>query len=591
MYDVVSTSSMELKVCHLMLGLSHRTRKVTPPQVFGQGHMLYFFFLKWMAIMLAVMALLVGFPNVILYIVGNWFDESISSLEATTLGNFGLVSNNSGVSELPALLMNSQPTLSAYISQTTGFGPSLSVGLEQAVLQLFRNDANVPPAFMGIGKVNKQQVIIAISIIDLVGCLVFFGFSLFFVVWTLQLAEKADKGVFTIKDYTVRVRNLPEDITEAELRAHFEQWGEIARVDLAHAVCDLIEMVKERRELQDKQDMALAILQRTAEVFPKVNEDLEVEVLNSRYDLMLVKKAIRKQQQLHGTNRVIEAFIVFREELNKEQCLAQFPVYPRWMLFIMHWLKKIPKVRLMRGKPMVVTDAPEPSDIIFENLEFTKAQRNIRWGFSWLCKLLLLISGFLIISLAPAIKSTLGAWRGGASVDDCNAACSYTEDAGAPKLNASLQILYKTCHDTGVLPNLLSCGNVTICYECYCRLSLMSGRLNDVVYCGAYKNIVLLQYAATILSVLAIVAVNHALPELIIGLSEFERHQTRSSEARSSVRAMTLMFFLNSAISIVVANMYLPGVRSALEKTPLKDYLLLGIFPDVVSCELPCEIT
>lgn len=77
------------------------------------------------------MTLLVGFPNIVLYVVGNWFDESISSLEATTLGNFGLVSNNSGVSELPSLLTNSQPSLSSYTSSLTGFGPTLSVGLEQ----------------------------------------------------------------------------------------------------------------------------------------------------------------------------------------------------------------------------------------------------------------------------------------------------------------------------------------------------------------------------------------------------------------------------------------------------------------------------
>ena len=425
-YDFSTTTDKELKI-------------------FGQGHMLYFFFLKWMAIMLGVMTVIVGFPNIILYGLGNWYDENVASLETTTIGeskswththisliytcfsttgNFGLVSNSSGVSQLGSLFINSQPSLSSYTSSLTGFGPTLSVGLEQALVQLARNDANVPPASIGIGKADKRQVIIAISIIDLFGCLVFFGFSLFFIVWTQQLAEKADKGVFTIKDYTIRVRNLPQDITEKELREHFEQWGEIARVDLAHAVADLIEMVKERRELQDKQDMALAILQRTAEVFPKVNEDLEVEVLNSRYDLMLVKKAIRKQQQLHGNNSVVEAFVVFREELHKEQCLAQFPVYPRLMLMFLHrFWSKFPKERLIRGRPVVVTDAPEPSDIIFENLEFSKTNRNIRWAFSWLWKLLLLVAGFLLISLAPAIKSTLGAWKGGATVEDCNSFC------------------------------------------------------------------------------------------------------------------------------------------------------------------------
>lgn len=80
------------------------------------------------------------------------------------------------------------------------------------------------------------------------------------------------------------------------------------------------------------------------------------------------------------------------------------------------------------------------------------------WTISWCFKLLLLLAGFIVISLAPAIQMDLGAWNGGVSRSDCDQACTYTSKGGVPTLNSTLSVLYKGCYDTGTLPNSISCG-------------------------------------------------------------------------------------------------------------------------------------
>lgn len=70
----------------------------------------------------------------------------------------------------------------------------------------------------------------------------FFVFSLAFIVWTRKLADKATASTVTIGDYSVRVRNLPPDVTEQELRKYFEAHGEVCMECGTWCVC-----VEERR--------------------------------------------------------------------------------------------------------------------------------------------------------------------------------------------------------------------------------------------------------------------------------------------------------------------------------------------------------
>lgn len=79
-----------------------------------------------------------------------------------------------------------------------------------------------------------QSTIIAMSVLDLLSCIFFFGFCLFFVVKTRRLALKADLGTCTIEDYSVRVENIPPDITRDELVEHFQVYGTVSPTLIYH---------------------------------------------------------------------------------------------------------------------------------------------------------------------------------------------------------------------------------------------------------------------------------------------------------------------------------------------------------------------
>lgn len=72
-----------------------------------------------------------------------------------------------------------------------------------------------------------------------------------------------------------------------------------------------------------------------------------------------------------------------------------------------------------------------------------QAYRALLWFQSWCFKLLLLLAGFLVISIAPAVQTDLGAWNGGVSQTACNQFCTYNSDSGVPNLNSTLSSVYQ----------------------------------------------------------------------------------------------------------------------------------------------------
>jgi hypothetical protein len=48
--------------------------------------------------------------------------------------------------------------------------------------------------------------------------------------------------------------------------------------------------------------------------------------------------------------------------------------------------------------------------------------------------------------------------------------CRWRNAQGALYLNDTMRTTYKTCYETGVLPNAVSCTTSSICYECFCKV-------------------------------------------------------------------------------------------------------------------------
>ena len=80
--------------------------------------------------------------------------------------------------------------------------------------------------------------------------------------WTRHLAAKADEETITIKDYSVKVVGLPEDVGADEVKQYCERrWGAVVRVDLARRCHKLIRQLRKRDDIIAREERKMARLQ------------------------------------------------------------------------------------------------------------------------------------------------------------------------------------------------------------------------------------------------------------------------------------------------------------------------------------------
>lgn len=107
---------------------------------------------------------------------------------------------------------------------------------EAFISSLFMNTTTQAPSTHPF---NKQQAIIAMSVLDFVGVVLYFAVT-FGLVWVARtLVHDADVNTVTIHDYSIRVERLPDDATADELAEFFTQYGEVRHlpVDGSTGLC------------------------------------------------------------------------------------------------------------------------------------------------------------------------------------------------------------------------------------------------------------------------------------------------------------------------------------------------------------------
>ncbi|MEW5317928.1 MAG: hypothetical protein WDW38_009187 [Sanguina aurantia] len=647
--------------------LSMKTTHVDDLKEFGQGHLLYFYFLKYMAILFCALAVMPALPMIMINISGAYFVSA--DLERTTAGNFGLVSSsgNALTINVTGLLVNSSSFNSV---------PGLrDASTEAAIALLFMGDASKPPASSNYGW-SKRGAIVAMAAMDVSGALVYFITTLSMIYVFRVLARNADDATVMLHDYSVRVQDLPKDTEEDELRSYLEKYGDIQSVELARSVSDLLRLVYERKNIIEKLDTSMALLQRHAEVFPRVDVNLEADVLQYKLQLLQVNKAIRLEQLEAGSTNVVTAFVVFKEERSRHACLKDSPrswtrrfMTPREKRFrcrqcagstvcgvdgvrgrrcavstvcgvddddeqdggrgaccgggarshavstttreteascvgarsrgvdaddddeerdrgalrgsgvhhtmcevavrdgrgaAQRWKESLPGKPphtchlMVRTTVLRITPAPEPSDVMYENLEVGGWQRFFRRVLTLTAKNTALIIGFVLINLAPAIRVGVRG-TGGPSHARCGANCAILTADGNYAMSSEHRADYQLCYDTGAHANKMACEAVSICYECWCRAVLNAGTYGELFYCSSFAKILALGTMSQIVAVLGIVLVNFAIYYFIIGLTTLECHHTRSKAARSTTSSVYQSQFINTAFSSIIANAYLPS--------------------------------
>lgn len=98
---------------------------------------------------------------------------------------------------------------------------------EQYVAGVFMNDSQLPPA---TDPYNKAQASVSMSVLDTVGILAYFIYTMGMILLSQRLSAEADTSIVTIHDYSIRVHHLPEDTTAEELVDFFGQYGEVRSI-------------------------------------------------------------------------------------------------------------------------------------------------------------------------------------------------------------------------------------------------------------------------------------------------------------------------------------------------------------------------
>ncbi|GMF10404.1 unnamed protein product [Phytophthora lilii] len=166
-------------------------------------------------------------------------------------------------------------------------------------------------------------------------------------------------------------------------------------------------------KLQERLKKKKAKIKALKEVIPESDEALEkknmkeehkANSLSSKEKLAAAAKAAKKAatntQQAFNWEACECAFVVFNNLESRRRCLQDYRQSTRWLS--RKWQPKL--LRFRETHPLVVTSAPEPSNILWENLEVTDRGRFYRHFLTNLVTVMLLVISCAIISAAQSTQ-------------------------------------------------------------------------------------------------------------------------------------------------------------------------------------------
>ncbi|KAL4151805.1 hypothetical protein PRNP1_008742 [Phytophthora ramorum] len=408
-----------------------------------------------------------------------------------------------------------------------------------------------------------------------VGCdiscsLAFFGV----VVWLRRKEKEAVNRIaqnqIKALDYTVQLVNLPHhddlNLLRQEIRLHLEavlsnappfavelDRVRVADVQFGKSASRHLRLLGRRGAIVRH----LEIAQQRHEKLKLLSGRLDERVYARREKRHL--KAIHKlETKLHGFNvklerwharqkqrnisQAVTAFVTFEEEEGAHRCLQEYPD--------LGWFHRLfqPYYKRLHGKRLRFRPAPDPTDIIWENLHHPFFERVFRQLIVALITLAVLFVSFLLIFAAKEQKTKLERQFGRPS--SCPVDVLKTDVIQDEQNKVSGLMPYKAL------------------VECYCKNFLTSHSFRSMMYesfynsetgedemlCRTWATTFVTTQVLSIASVLLVVAVNLILARILNGLVAMEKHHTQSSLVVSRVTKVFIAQFCNTALLMLAIN-------------------------------------
>lgn len=369
--------------------------------------------------------------------------------------------------------------------------------------------------------VSYKNSKIRLLIADLLYTLIFVFFVVGVHLTSKEKIQSNSKKSVTAADYAVEISGFPcEAIKNDEVKDLFSKFGEVIEVYLARKYNGMLGSYKKRADLTIEQKY----LERQSSNGIKVDKQLvKVKKEISKFD-----EKIRSQEnnfKIHDDLPVIKGYVVFSKLSERADCLKAYKKanracfrYPSSLKF-----RSIHKLN--------VTFTSEPSNINWENLEYSPCKRFLRQIFAVIIACIVLVATIVVVYLMRSFDDGLPSNE--KCITDYQINKSYSLDKAE---------------------NLYTSDNQKYCY---CSLQTFQDVLSVSSlrsYCSYY--IQQRTYGITIrfLVCAGVVMINFFLKILFRILGRFEHVVSKSKE---QVKIMTKVFvamFINTALIVLVVN-------------------------------------
>ena len=493
---------------------------------FGSGITNYFKFLKWCCWVMTVLSIL-HLPVLIINLLGGSLQYEANNAASTTFGNLG------GADEVFVVRL-----------------PFCDVG----------SFVNEDSCLM-----SKDRLAVGIAWLDAVSTIfvicAWLWLRRFQAIETLTL----DRSTVSASDYTLCVRGIPPNCTEDDLMEHFQRiaGGEpVADVHLAFANSKEISLYFHRGKLVKKRyDVVQRIryeMTRRRFFQEGIGDDTSSSCSSDLWHKPLTdpQKTTKRLEKLHAERTKLTAQIrladeererMMSEDGDQSKAIQAFVTYQTESSLIraigeyqLSWFQSLglcccyPKKLRLKGRRLVISQAPEPSTIIWENLEYSNLSRSLRQSLTGIVAMLA-----ICISIACTFRArdfqaqTL-------------AATSLPCPDGFLRLDADQQ-------------RVIIEENTELAH-CYCSTLGISEQIGTSL-CSDYLSMILRSSATNFAAGLLVVGINMAFTIIFDRFGSFERHVSiETMETSNLVRVFLLKVINTGALVLLYSQTWLQKI-------------------------------
>ena len=504
----------------------------------GLAHVLYFTFLKRLTYLVSFCCLLVV-PALYVCFHGDLFEREF--ILRFSLANFGplydgLAEDEEEVGSLEDLATLDFSKLDVRIIKIPG------VGLN----------------------VRATDLLFYLAAFDVAACWIVFFATLVFN-WSISKRVAQSKRETTaIGKYSVKFSNIPQDCSKWELVEYFDNFGTVVDMNLALPDEEIISLSRKRDVYVARLEKAVAKVQQTRGEDPEKYFQARIRrhikkafVLQEKVHTLSVK--LKHLQSSRNQNDPHCGFITYREEFESKACIASHGLKYR--------LRSLYDKRdcFMGKHALRVVEAPEPDDLLRENLEYS-------WYSSMFRQAVVVCLMFLLILFSYLLNVAHTSTTHELSVRDMN--CTNVEEVCPAAKDISpddVQVLLEDIATQG--------EESSQCLDCLCEYALsQTSLISFQKYCSSkFAFASLLQTTSPYVGAFLVTLVNIVIRKLLVVLVRYEKHHTLHDQERHLFVGILAAQFVNTFVSLVIANTSTPGVADMLfPQTSVGQYMFRG---------------